>query len=111
MTISFHLIGLPTDHNSSFERGAALAPPVIREALWSDRGNMACENGLEIGVEIIIIDQTTVSIAENTRPRNSSFTCRSAWALFRMLEMAEPARESAMNRSASQKEVICEKAT
>ncbi len=53
----FHIIGLPTDHNSSFERGAALAPAEIRDALWSDRGNMACENGLEIGTDIIIIDK------------------------------------------------------
>jgi arginase len=53
----FHLIGLPTDHNSSYERGAALAPPAIREALWSDRGNMACENGLEIGADITLIDK------------------------------------------------------
>ncbi len=44
------LIGLPTDINSSFERGPALAPTAIRKALWSDRGNMSCENGLEIGV-------------------------------------------------------------
>jgi arginase len=39
------LIGLPTDVNSSFERGPASAPSVIREALWSDRGNLACSNG------------------------------------------------------------------
>jgi arginase len=56
MSHYFHLIGLPTDHNSSFERGAALAPAAIRDALWSSRGNMACENGLEIGAEIAIID-------------------------------------------------------
>ncbi len=65
MGYPFHLIGLPTDHNSSFERGAALAPPVIREALWSDRGNMACENGMEIGADITIIDQGDLSLSND----------------------------------------------
>ncbi len=51
-----HLIGLPTDQNSSFERGPALAPAAIREALWSDRGNMATESGLEIGSDIDLVD-------------------------------------------------------
>ncbi|NCU12903.1 MAG: agmatinase, partial [Sphingomonadaceae bacterium] len=41
------LIGLPSDSNSSFERGPALAPNAIRRALWSDRGNLACEDGQE----------------------------------------------------------------
>ena len=57
MRSSIHLIGLPTDHNSSFERGAALAPATIREALWSDRGNMATECGLEIGTDIDLVDK------------------------------------------------------
>lgn len=56
MRPSIHLVGLPTDHNSSFERGPALAPAAIREALWSERGNMACEDGLEIGSDIDLVD-------------------------------------------------------
>ena len=52
----FHLIGLPSDSNSSFERGAAAAPRAIREALWSPRGNLACENGMEIGRDFELID-------------------------------------------------------
>jgi arginase len=51
-----HLIGLPTDQNSSFERGAALAPAAIREALWSDRGNLSTESGLEISADIDLVD-------------------------------------------------------
>lgn len=50
----FHLIGLPTDINSSFERGPALAPPQIRKALWSNRGNPSAENGLEMGVDFAV---------------------------------------------------------
>lgn len=48
------LIGLPTDVNSSYLRGPAEAPRHIREALFSDRGNGAAENGLELGAEIHI---------------------------------------------------------
>lgn len=51
-----HLIGLPTDQNSSFERGAALAPPAVRAALWSDRGNLSTQSGLEIGTDIALKD-------------------------------------------------------
>ena len=51
-----HLIGLPTDQNSSFERGAALAPPAIRAALWSDRGNLSAQSGLEIGTDVNLQD-------------------------------------------------------
>lgn len=60
----FHLIGLPTDINSSFERGPALAPQAIREALWSDRGNAACENGMEIGVDFTIDDKGDLPLSE-----------------------------------------------
>jgi agmatinase len=51
-----HLIGLPTDQNSSFERGAALAPSAIRAALWSDRGNLSAQSGHEIGTDIAFND-------------------------------------------------------
>lgn len=50
------LIGLPSDSNSSFERGAAQAPAAIRRALWSDRGNLACEDGQEIGIDFTLGD-------------------------------------------------------
>lgn len=50
------LIGLPTDINSSFLRGAAAAPALIRAALYSPHGNAAAENGLEIGREVRLDD-------------------------------------------------------
>ncbi len=50
------LIGLPTDSHSSFLRGAAAAPPLIRAALRSDHGNMAAECGLELGTDILLED-------------------------------------------------------
>ncbi len=66
MTASIALLGLPTDINSSFERGPALAPKAIRRALWSDRGNMACENGFEIGADIQIDDLGDIPLTEET---------------------------------------------
>jgi arginase len=56
MQPAIHLIGLPTDQNSSFERGAALAPQAIREALRSDRGNLSTQSGFEIGTDIDLVD-------------------------------------------------------
>src|SRR2546421_12774193 len=43
------LIGLPYDASSSFLRGAAAAPPVIRQALHSPAGNSWTETGVDIG--------------------------------------------------------------
>ncbi len=44
------LIGIPLDHNSSFLRGPALAPPLIREALHSDAWNKGTETRVDLGV-------------------------------------------------------------
>jgi agmatinase len=65
----FHLIGVPTDINSSFERGAAAGPAAIREALWSDRGNLSCENGMELGTDFTLEDLSDLALTENT-PRD-----------------------------------------
>ncbi len=64
MIPTFHIIGLPTDANSSFERGPALAPPLIRQALWSDRGNLACEDGLEVGTDFMLEDRGDLPLTE-----------------------------------------------
>jgi agmatinase len=58
------LIGLPTDSHSSFLRGAAAAPAAIRAALASDHGNMAAENGLEIGADIALEDVGDLPLTE-----------------------------------------------
>jgi agmatinase len=60
----FHLIGLPTDCNSSFARGPAAAPEAIRRALWSDRGNLACEDGQEIGQDFLLEDRGDLPLTE-----------------------------------------------
>jgi agmatinase len=58
------LIGAPTDRHSSFLRGAALAPPLIRAALHSDHGNAAAESGAELGVDIRLGDDGDLPLAE-----------------------------------------------
>lgn len=45
------LIGLPTDSHSSFLRGPAQAPPLIRAALLSDHSNLTAENGEDIAFD------------------------------------------------------------
>ena len=58
------LIGLPTDSNSSFRRGAARAPALIRAQLWSDHGNPATESGAELGREIDLRDDGDLALTE-----------------------------------------------
>ncbi|MDE2436127.1 MAG: agmatinase [Sphingomonadales bacterium] len=58
------LIGLPSDVNSSFERGPAEAPSAIRSALWSDRGNLACEDGQEAGIDFELRDRGDLPLRE-----------------------------------------------
>ncbi len=42
------LLGVPYDASSSFLRGAAGAPPVIRDALWSEASNPWTESGIDL---------------------------------------------------------------
>jgi agmatinase len=58
------LIGLPTDVHSSFMRGPAKAPPLIRAALFSPHGNAASERGLELGAEIDLNDCGDLPLTE-----------------------------------------------
>lgn len=64
MPPTIQLIGLPTDINSSFQRGAARAPAAIREALWSDRGNASTESGHEIGMDIDLVDRGDLPLTD-----------------------------------------------
>ncbi len=59
------LIGAPTDSHSSFLRGAAGAPALIRAALRSDHGNMSAENGLELGSDIPLEDAGDLPLGES----------------------------------------------
>ena len=63
---AIRLFGLPTDINSSFERGAAAGPAAIRAALRSERGNLASELGPEIGIDIAFADDGDLPLTEDT---------------------------------------------
>ena len=43
------LLGVPSDENSSYLRGAALAPAAIRTALHSPSANLWSEQGIDLG--------------------------------------------------------------
>ena len=45
------LLDIPLDENSSYKRGAAAAPPLIRDALTSESSNMWTELGVDVGAE------------------------------------------------------------
>lgn len=64
MSVPIHLIGVPTDVHSSFLRGAAKAPALIRAQLWSDHSNLASERGGEIGTDIQLVDHGDLPLAE-----------------------------------------------
>ena len=50
------LIGFCSDENSSFMRGAAEAPPLIRAALFSDAANLWSESGIDLGSDEVLFD-------------------------------------------------------
>ncbi len=50
------ILGIPLDHNSSFLRGPAEAPALIREALHSDVWNKWAETGVDLGREQVFED-------------------------------------------------------
>jgi arginase len=59
------LVGFRFDENSSFIRGAADAPPLIREALFSDASNLWSETGVDLGQKGIISDTGDVGPFES----------------------------------------------
>ena len=61
------LLGIPTDVNSSYQRGPATAPAAIRRAWqrYQQFGNMATECGLEIGRDLLLEDLDDVPITES----------------------------------------------
>jgi arginase len=46
------VLGVPSDENSSFMQGAALAPLRIREVLHSGAANLCAENGVDLAAEV-----------------------------------------------------------
>ncbi len=62
------LLGLPWDGSSSFMTGPALAPPLIREAMWSDSTNPWAENGLDLGAEGVLHDAGDLDLESGPDP-------------------------------------------
>lgn len=58
------ILGVPLDENSSYMRGPAKAPDLIREALYCDSANLWTENGLDLGIPGVIEDMGNVSLTE-----------------------------------------------
>jgi arginase len=50
------ILGLPFDANSSFMRGPAEAPAIIRQSFLSDSWNLWAENGAHVGAPNLIYD-------------------------------------------------------
>src|SRR5262244_830315 len=50
------LLGVPYDASSSFQRGPAEAPPLIRRALHSPSSNMWTEDGTDLGAADMLAD-------------------------------------------------------
>jgi agmatinase len=63
-TTSPTLIGIPWDVNSSFMRGAAAAPPLIRQALFSPASNMWTELLVDIGAPGGLADAGDLTLPE-----------------------------------------------
>jgi len=61
------LLGVCYDGSSSYLRGAAGAPPVIREALWSEAGNPWTELGIDLSTAALD-DEGDLTPAENEDP-------------------------------------------
>ena len=59
------LLGIPLDHNSSFLRGAAQAPPLIREALHSPHWNKTSETRVDLGTPGIFEDAGDLAVMES----------------------------------------------
>ena len=65
--MQIQVLGIPTDVNSSYRRGAAAAPTAIRQAWrrYAEFGNAATESGLEIGSDLGVVDLGDVAIRED----------------------------------------------
>ena len=61
------LLGVPWDEHSSFERGAAGAPPLIRAAMRSPSSNLSTESGLDLAWEARFSDAGDIEIPEGER--------------------------------------------
>jgi len=62
------LIGFPYDENSSFMKGSAAAPPLIRQAFHSDSSNKWTESGVDLDEPSLIIDEGDLDLNSSNDP-------------------------------------------
>jgi len=62
------LLGIPHDENSSYLRGAADAPPLIRRELWSDVSSTWTETGVELGAAGMVVDHGDIEFDSSVDP-------------------------------------------
>jgi len=58
------LVGIPLDKNSSYLKGSASAPPLIREALYCYSTNLWSESGIDLGTDRVFVDAGDVTFTE-----------------------------------------------
>src|SRR5262249_15616294 len=82
------LVGIPFDANSSFLRGPARAPQLIREALYSDSSNLWTEDGFgfDLGRTGALHDAGDLDLPESSIPAFSAIES----AVWRTLGLGHP---------------------
>jgi agmatinase len=59
------VIGIPWDAHSSFMRGAAEAPPLVRQALFSPASNLWSELGVDLGASGMLADAGDLDLPDS----------------------------------------------
>jgi len=80
------LLGIPFDANSSFLRGPAHAPQLIRQALYSDSSNLWTEDGIDLGRIGAIHDAGDLDLPEDSIPAFAAIES----AVWRALGLGHP---------------------
>jgi arginase len=62
------LLGVPHDANSSFMRGAAEAPPLVRRELHSDASSIWSETGVDLGAPGRLVDHGDIQFDDSCDP-------------------------------------------
>jgi arginase len=65
------VLGVAFDENSSYKRGAALAPPLIRAAFLSDSSNLWTENETDLGAPGIFADAGDICPSQADMPQET----------------------------------------
>ncbi len=70
------LLGVPWDASSSFQRGPAGAPPLIRQALWSPSSNTWNERGQDVSRAELLQDDGDLALPEDAAQARTMIEAR-----------------------------------